>query len=110
MLNTHQFGDHIYNIRTDHSKYVGTADAYYRKQKVGSLTWSADNGEIGDVVVDAAHRRRGLATRLLRAAKDHAREHDLPALQHNVVRTDAGEAWAKSTGDQLPWRLRAEDM
>ncbi len=110
MLNLHQFGDHIYEIRTSHGKYTATATAHYGKKVVGTLDWSPENGEIGSVQVDEGHRRKKVATELLRAAKAHTREHDLPPIQHNVIRTDAGDAWAKSTGDELPWRLRAEDM
>jgi GNAT superfamily N-acetyltransferase len=110
MLNLHQFGDHVYEIRTSHGKHLGTAEARYRKKVVGTLDWDPESGEIGNVAVDEPHRREKVATALLKAAKGHAREHGLPPIEHNVIRTDAGEAWAKSTGDNLPWRMRAEDM
>lgn len=110
MLNLHQFGDHIYEIRTSHNKYNATAEAMYKKKVVGTLDWDPESGEIGNVQVDEPHRREKVATALLKAAKGHVREHDLAPIKHNIVRTDAGEAWARSTGDELPWRLRAEDM
>ncbi|WP_432112797.1 GNAT family N-acetyltransferase [Streptomyces sp. S1] len=55
--------------------------------------------EIAQVTVYAEWRRRGIATRLLREAQKIE-----PAVRHSTIRTLEGDAWAKSTGDEIPVR------
>lgn len=73
--------------------------------------WKATNGAvtIGSLIVDgttleiqwigtvARHRRRGVATALLAAARADGIQ---PV--HSPWRTPDGELWARSTGDPLP--------
>lgn len=70
---------------------------------VGELSWTTDESLVDEphviafVFVYSEYRRRGIATELLR----RAREVD-PLIVHSDVRSWAGDAWARSTGDELP--------
>jgi GNAT superfamily N-acetyltransferase len=77
-----------------HEVQAHTADGKH----VGSLTWSpAWEGTIHDVHVDPAHRRRGLATKMLEMAKSTGHP-----ISHSTFRTKEGDKWAGSVGDKLP--------
>jgi hypothetical protein len=43
---------------------------------------------------------------MLKAAKDIAAKTGVPAPVHSNDRSDQGDAWAKSTGEKLPERLK----
>ena len=57
---------------------------------VGVLWWAG--GEVVDVEVHPAWRRRGIATAMLRQARA------LDVLAHSNCRTPAGDVWARSLG------------
>ena len=65
------------------------------------------SGELYYIKVPAEYRRQGIATRLWEAAKEHARKFGLPIPTHSQYRTDEGDAWAKSLGDELPPRIQS---
>lgn len=74
--------------------------------RIGELTWSAKRGEILDVHVDPAHRRKGVATALLHAAHKVASMKNVLPPVHSNDRSDMGEKWAKAVGGQLPPRMK----
>lgn len=55
------------------------------------------DGTIGNVYVDHAHTRKGVATGMYNYAKQLGLD-----IKHSENRTPEGDAWAKSTGDVLP--------
>ena len=65
------------------------------------------SGEIYYIKVPAEYRRQGIATRLWEAAKEHARKSGLPPPTLSEYRTDEGDAWAESLGEELPPRVQA---
>jgi ribosomal protein S18 acetylase RimI-like enzyme len=75
--------------------------AYLGNTPVGSIEVSP-RGEILDINVEPAHQRKGIATALLAEARKYG------TVVHSEVRTDDGEAWARSTGDELPPNELAE--
>lgn len=69
----------------------------------GSLRWliyenDPDIGEIGYIYVPAEHRRHGIATALLKAARAYAEHYGIPAPRHSTRRTELGDAWARADG------------
>ena len=64
-------------------------------------------GELYYIKVPAEYRRQGVATRLWKSAQEHARESGLPSLTHSQYRTNDGDSWAKSLGEELPTRIPA---
>lgn len=75
---------------------------------IGEITWYVPNPVIDDLVsvlpyeityvfIYSTHRRRGIATELLRRAREIE-----PRIVHSPVRSYSGNEWAKSTGDPLP--------
>lgn len=77
-----------------------------RVSEVGHLHWSSKRGEIIDVHVHPQFRRKGVATAMLKAARDVAVKTGVPSPVHSDDRSDMGDAWAKSTGEPLPTRLK----
>ncbi len=67
---------------------------------VGSLDWNIarDDGEIVHVEVLPVWQRKGVATRMLRAAEEISRDNGWPAPGHSTTRTRDGDAWARSLG------------
>ena len=64
---------------------------------VGHLVW--DNHDISTLEVAPKHRRKGIATAMYNMAKQ------LPTkggVNHSDVRTEAGEAWSKTTPEYYP--------
>jgi len=55
--------------------------------------------------VKPEHRRKGVATSMFHAAKDMAREQGLQEPSHSQSRSDAGEGWVQSLGEQAPARV-----
>lgn len=81
-------------IEGDHTMFATMKDrpeSMWDTGSVGHLTW--DHDTISDVFVRSDYRRRGVATELLRRAREVS-----PGLHHNVPdeQTDAGQAWAKA--------------
>jgi GNAT superfamily N-acetyltransferase len=72
---------------------------------IGSIMWHHKTGEIGNIEVLSEVRRQGVATSLLGEARRIAGEtRGVRPPRHSPDRTEAGEAWARSTGDRLPKR------
>ena len=65
------------------------------------------SGEIYYIKVPPEYRRQGIATKLWEAAKELARESGLPIPTLSQYRTDEGDAWAKSLGEELPPRIQS---
>ena len=65
-----------------------------------SLSWHHKTGEILDINVDPDIRREGVATAMYK----HAQGLGVVKPRHSSDRTDAGDAWAKSTGNRVPPR------
>lgn len=62
-----------------------------------------DSGEVQGVETHPDYRRQGLATKLYDFAKrTHEKIPTIPAPKHSESRTNLGQQWAKSTGDELP--------
>lgn len=68
-------------------------EAHQGTQRVGYLGWHRDNGEIMHVQVNPRHRRQGIATELLR----RAREID-PRVHHSTSLSQDGAGWASRVG------------
>lgn len=75
---------------------VTTMTAYKRDVNVGRIQWVTETGEIVHLYVPRDCRRQGIATRLYQAASKEN------LVRHSHQRTDDGQAWALSLGDQLP--------
>jgi hypothetical protein len=76
---------------------------------VASLSWMHGNGTIADVKVDSDNRRQGLATELLRRARDiAANTRGVRPPKHSPNRTNEGEAWARSLDERLPRRIQGD--
>ena len=73
---------------------------------VGWFEFRKVDGEIMEVNVEEEHRRKGIATNSLGVARVYAEDSGLPAVVHSDDRTPEGEAWAKSTGDELPTNIK----
>jgi ribosomal protein S18 acetylase RimI-like enzyme len=74
---------------------------------IGQFSWHHKTGEITGVDVDPRFRRQGIATAMLGEARRVAGEtRGVVQPKHSTDRTDAGEAWARSTGERLPKRRR----
>lgn len=72
---------------------------------VGRIGWKAKTGEISKVEVHPTARRQGLATELLRRAKDVAAgTRGVKPPRHSTNRTNEGDAWARSLKQRLPRR------
>lgn len=93
------------------SKWVGGAVVARneRGHVIGHLRWYAEGYEFVDedrafmidfIKVERPYQRLGIATRLLREAQKIE-----PRVRHSNVRTEAGDVWAKSTGDPVPVRV-----
>jgi GNAT superfamily N-acetyltransferase len=69
------------------------------------------DGEIKHIEVHPDLRRQGLATKLYKFGQEiHETIHTIPAPEHSVARTAAGNAWAKSaSGEQSLPRLEHVD-
>lgn len=66
---------------------------------LGVLTWN--DSTISKVQVAEKWQHKGMATQMYNKAKEFT-----PDLKHSDNRTDAGDAWAKSTGDPVPERVQ----
>lgn len=56
--------------------------------------------QVRDIMVNEDFRRKGIATGMWNYAKAQGLNPE-----HSDIRTDEGEKWAKSTGDELPERI-----
>lgn len=77
---------------------------------VGSLGWETDYSdperprEVANVFVNKQFRRQGVASKMWDMAQQpHPDPHDRRGpLRHSPDRTDAGDAWARSVGGEIP--------
>jgi GNAT superfamily N-acetyltransferase len=124
-LNPKQFAPHIQYAVPTGDKPFGNAATHYGlniagvelrtqapdsdkpSETLGHLHWSSKRGEILDVHVVPGARRKGVATALYKAAKDIAAKTGVPEPVHSNDRSDQGDAWAKSTGEPLPERMKS---
>lgn len=74
-------------------------EAHKGKKRVGYLEGNTD---VKDVWVHPDHRRQGIASAMFRKAQKLG-------MEHGTIRTDAGEAWAKTTPGYFPRLLKVED-
>jgi GNAT superfamily N-acetyltransferase len=79
--------------------------AHINTEPIGRMTWAKATGKIAKVYVRPEHRRTGVATAMFHAAKDMAREQGLQEPSHSQSRSDAGEGWVQSLGEQAPARV-----
>lgn len=71
----------------------------WQEQRVGTISWDIESGEVVELIVHQDYRRQGIATKLWVLAKKSG-------AVHSEWRTKEGQAWALSLGEQLPkWRL-----
>lgn len=89
-------------LKVSQSRGMTHIDAVRRKTNVGGLRivnepGAADHGEIWGVEVAQHYRRKGIATAMYKEAK----RRNIP-IKHSSVRTDAGDAWAKKVGGEVP--------
>ena len=125
-LNPKQFAPHIrYSVPTGDKPFGNAAtnfglnvagvtlesqapDSETPSTTLGHLHWSSKTGKILDVHVVPGSRRKGAATAMLKAAKEIAAKTGVPVPVHSEDRSDQGDAWAKSTGEPLPERLKGK--
>jgi GNAT superfamily N-acetyltransferase len=75
----------------------------------GSISWMHGNGTIADIKVDQKAQRQGLATELLRRARDiAANTRGVRPPKHSPNRTNEGDQWAKSLDERLPRRIQGD--
>lgn len=75
-----------------------TIEAHHNGERIGYLEGA---GEVNDVWVHPDYRRKGIASAMYRKATQLG-------MTHSTMRTDEGEAWAKSTPDYFPRNSRFE--
>lgn len=76
--------------------------AYSGGKVVGALNWYGTTGMVHSIDVDAAHRRKGLASAMWEMSQEVR-----PKAKHSADRTHDGDAWARSVGGTLPRRNTA---
>lgn len=93
-LSTKQFGDYLltHESTRDTNRVTATADG----KRVGSLSWDNDPGARLSVGVEKEHQRKGVATEMLKLAKESSLTHGVHPPTHSEIRSDAGDAWVKS--------------
>lgn len=83
-------------------------DAYNKKGEwMGNIMWNKRSGSIEDIRTREDMRRKGIATATYKAAQKIAAEKGIKSPKHSAKRTEEGEAWAKSTGEELPKRKKS---
>lgn len=92
---------------TRHKVVAETNDGGY----AGNLEWySRGNNHISDLFVEENYRRKGVATEMFNYAYEMAKTtRGVQPPKHSSDRTDAGDAWAKSTGKRVPKRQHLEN-
>lgn len=108
MGRTEEFDQGGTDVRYSYDEQDGhTYTASKGGQDVGWLNLGA-SGQIADISVHHEHRRQGIATALWNHAVHHANSTggDVPWPEHSMNRTDAGDAWAHSLGEDLPPRRK----
>jgi GNAT superfamily N-acetyltransferase len=77
-------------------------------EPIGRMTW-LNYGPLDEIDVQHEHQRRGVATgmwnhaiRLADSSYYKGVNKRIPMPEHSIFRTPAGDAWAKSTDDNVP--------
>ena len=81
--------------------YISASDG---KRSIGTFKWHPKHGAIMNVTVHHEHQGKGIATAMYHLAQRLSSQYGVPAPEHNTDRTDAGDAWAKKVGGDLPPR------
>lgn len=97
-----QEGNAPYSYKFKNSKFFAEVTAHHQGKKVGEMWWNKDSGEIENIDVKPEHRRRGVATGMWNHAHSNAREAGVARPVHAVMRSNAGDAWAKAVGGEIP--------
>jgi ribosomal protein S18 acetylase RimI-like enzyme len=84
-------GDSYYTVAEPNSVTMRTPEG----RMAGYLTWGETTGEIGNVNVSEEHQRRGIATELLRRAREQR-----PDLQHSDRLSNKAQAWLRGIGER----------
>lgn len=90
--------------------YHNMGDLHYLEaqsagEKVGSINWEHDTGNITGIHVAPAYRRQKIATGLYNEAVRLSKaSDDIPTPQITSDRSDEGEAWVQSLGRRIPKR------
>jgi GNAT superfamily N-acetyltransferase len=88
-----------------HPTERGPGSTRIENMPVGRLYWNHRTGEIHNVDVHPGSQRQGLATELLRRARDvAANTRGVKPPRHSSNRTISGEEWARSLNERLPRR------
>ena len=115
-LNFNQFEPHIRFSRAGEYSNYGRGVHHIRMEDektgdfMGGIEWHKDTGEITGITSEEPYRRMGVATTLFHEAKKAAREQGLAEPVHSADRSDMGQKWAKSVGDNLPKRKKLSDF
>ena len=72
------------------------------KEVVGRITWHGATGAINMVEVHPKYRGLKVATHMFELAKKQSSIMGVPEPVHSDLRTPGGDAWAKSTGMDVP--------
>jgi GNAT superfamily N-acetyltransferase len=73
--------------------------------QVAALRWWPGSGLVHQVYVGPDHRRRGVASKLVRAAFGLQAARGLPPLHGDGRRTDLGERWRQALPDAVAARM-----
>jgi hypothetical protein len=93
-LSVSQFGDYLLSHELDSD--INRVTATHKGARIGSLSWDNDPGARLSVGVEKGHQRKGVATEMLRLAKESSLTHGVHPPTHSEIRSDAGDAWTKS--------------
>jgi hypothetical protein len=72
------------------------------KEVVGRMNWHGRTGAINMIEVNGKYRGLKVATHMFELAKKQSSIMGVPEPVHSDIRTPAGDAWAKSTGMNVP--------
>ena len=72
------------------------------KEVVGRLNWHGDTGAVNMIEVHPHYRGLKVATHMFELAKKQSSIMGVPEPTHSDLRTAGGDAWAKSTGLDVP--------
>ena len=75
--------------------------ASLRGKPVGHIEWDEHVPEVADIQVHPKHQRKGIATAMYMMAASLPTKHEI---EHSMDRTQAGEAWSKTTPNYYPSR------
>jgi GNAT superfamily N-acetyltransferase len=75
--------------------------------QVAAIRWWPASGLVHQIYVGPAHRRRGVANKMVRAAFGLQAARGLPALHGDGRRTDLGERWREALPEAIAVRMGA---